>query len=234
MIRYVVAATSLILLTACGSKPAPAPDTSFVQQSATSNPATGYLLGPGDTVEINVLSVPDLSRTQAIGPDGTVQIPYSGQVPAIGRTVTEVQNALILAMSNELLDPEVEVIAVEYGSQRIFVGGEVELPSTYELPGPIDPLQAIILAGGFTDQARRDEVILLRREPNGQVRSAKVNIRRGVFNAQYADWGPLQRFDIVYVPKSRIAAQNLFVQQWFRDALPVAFSLVYDLNNATN
>jgi hypothetical protein len=41
---------------------------------------------------------------------------------------------------------------------------------------------------------------------------------------------PLQRYDVVYVPRSSIAHVDQFMQQYVRDALPIQFSLYYDLN----
>ena len=44
----------------------------------------------------------------------------------------------------------------------------------------------------------------------------------------------LQRYDVVYVPRSRISQVNLFMQQYVRDALPVQFSFYYDLRGDRN
>ena len=54
-------------------------------------------------------------------------------------------------------------------------------------------------------------------------------LRNGLPGAQ-----PLQRYDVVYVPRSRISQVNLFMQQYVRDALPVQFSFYYDLNGDRN
>lgn len=229
MARLLSAATVLLLLSACGSSPVSSPDFPEAQWSGANSADPVYLLAPGDTVEINVLFAPELSRTVTVAPDGRVRIPYSGPIVAIGRTVDEVRLDFMEALSSELKNSDVEIIATEYASQQIFVGGEVREPGVFELPGQIGALQAIVTAGGFTDEARRKEVVLMRRIPGGEIRSAVVNINAGIFDPVLAAWGPLQRFDIVYVPKSRIAQENLFVQQWIRNALPIEFSIFYDL-----
>jgi polysaccharide export outer membrane protein len=41
--------------------------------------------------------------------------------------------------------------------------------------------------------------------------------------------GPLHRFDVVYVTRKAIADENLFMKQFIRDALPIDFSLFYDV-----
>ena len=59
--------------------------------------------------------------------------------------------------------------------------------------------------------------------------TAVIDIRAGLNDPRLADFTPLRRFDVVYVPRSAIAEENLFMEQWFRSALPIDFSLYYDL-----
>lgn len=231
MIRMLSAAAAIALVSSCSNTPEPSPDFPNTDWNLADGSDQRYLLAPGDTIEVNVLTAPELSRTVAVAPDGRVRIPYSGPITATGRTVDELRIAFSKALSRELKQPDVEVIATGYASQRIFIGGAVVAPSIYDLPGQIGPLQAIVMAGGFTNEARQDEILLLRRIPGGQLRTEIVKIKDGLQNSDLADWGPMQRFDVVYVPKSRIAEQNLFIQQWIRNALPIEFQIFYDLQN---
>mgnify|MGYP003653936305 CR=1 FL=1 len=188
-----------------------------------------YLVAPGDTLEVIVHTAPELSRTVTVAPDGRISMPYAGQVQASARTINEVRDELLVAYANELRDPVIDVAATSYASQRIFVGGDVGNPGMFELPGQIDPLQAIIMAGGFTTTSKPSQVMLLRRLPGGEVKTAVFNINQGIYDPALAEWTPLRRFDVIYVPKTLIAQENLLMQQWFRAALPVEFSLFYDL-----
>ena len=231
MVRLLFAFAAGFSLAACTADPVPTADFPRSSWQSADRIENYYLLAPGDTIEVSVLFAPELSRTVVVAPDGRVRIPYSGPITASGRSVDEVRESFITALSAELKNPEVEVIATEFASQRIFVGGQVQTPSIYDLPGQIGPLQAIVMAGGFTDEARERAIVLLRRLPNGEIRSEVIDIKSGVFNAQLAEWGPLQRFDIVYVPKSKIAEENLFITQWIRDSLPFEFRIFYDVSN---
>lgn len=229
MKRLFLSAAAIAALSACGTNPVPSQSFPEINWQKSDGYDQRYLLAPGDTIEVNVLYAPELSRTVVVSPDGRVRIPYSGPIAATGRTVDEVRLAFTKAMSRELKNPEVEVIATEFASQRIFIGGEVRSPSLYDLPGQIGPLQAIVMAGGFTNEARKSEVILMRRVAGGEIRTKVIDIKNGIYDGALADWGPLRRFDIVYVPKSKIAEENLMMRQWFRDALPVEFSFFYDV-----
>ena len=132
-------------------------------------------------------------------------------------------------MATELNDPDVDVLLTGTASQRIFVGGDVAAPGMFDMPGQIDPLQAIIMAGGVTETGNARTVVLMRRMPGGEVKSAVFDLKAGVYDPNLADWSPLRRFDVVYVTRKRIADQNLFVRQYIRDALPIDFSLFYDI-----
>lgn len=188
-----------------------------------------YLLAPGDELDIIVHTAPELNRTVTIGPDGRFRMPYSGPIHASARTVDEVRAGVQMAMARELNDPDIDVLLVGTASQRIFVGGEVTNPGLFEMPGLIDPLQAIIMAGGVTDRGRASTVVLMRRLPGGEVKSAVFDLKAGVYDPSLADWAPLRRFDVIYVTRKPIANQNLFVRQYIRDALPIDFSLFYDI-----
>lgn len=189
-----------------------------------------YLLAPGDSLQVVFRTAPELNRDVLIAPDGSITLPYIGLVQASARTSTEVQAELLSAYSQELKSPDIDVIPVGFASQRIFVGGEVKTPGMLELPGQIGPLQAIIMAGGLTDSAKPETVALMRRMPGGQVMTAVIDIKDGLNDPKLAAFTPLRRFDVVYVPRSRIASQNLFIQQYIRAALPIDFSFFYDIS----
>ncbi|MEO0607342.1 MAG: polysaccharide biosynthesis/export family protein [Pseudomonadota bacterium] len=188
-----------------------------------------YLLAPGDQLDVIVHTAPELTRTITIGPDGRFRMPYTAPIQASARTVDQVREAVIAAMASELNDPDIDVLIAATASQRVFVGGDVTNPGLFDLPGQIDPLQAIIMAGGMTDAGRASQVILLRRMPGGEVKSAVFDVRAGLYDPSLAGWTPLRRFDVVYVSRKPIADQNLFVRQYVRDALPIDFSLFYDV-----
>lgn len=188
-----------------------------------------YLIAPGDQLEVIVHTAPELTRTVTVGPDGRFRMPYSPPIQASARTVDQVRETVVAAMATELNDPDIDVLLTNAASQRVFVGGEVTNPGLFDLPGQIDPLQAIIMAGGVTERGKARTVVLMRRMPGGEVKSAVFDIKAGIYDPSLASWTPLRRFDVVYVTRKPIADQNLFVRQYIRDALPIDFSLFYDI-----
>ncbi|GAM99019.1 hypothetical protein U91I_02656 [alpha proteobacterium U9-1i] len=187
-----------------------------------------YRFFPGDEIEVIVFSAPELSRTVTVGPDGRIALPLIAPVQAADRSAADLHDALIAAYSAQLRAPELSVTPKSFSSRQVFVGGEVARPGIYEMPANIDAFQAVALAGGFLTSARRSDVLVLSRA-SGQSTVSEVDLSPRAMRAGFPNAQPLQRYDVVYVPRSGIAQVNLFMQQYVRDALPIQFSFYYDL-----
>ena len=132
------------------------------------------------------------------------------------------------AYAKELVRPDVSFTLAEAQPMRIFVGGEVQNPGQLDMAGDIDTLQAVIQAGGFTPGARRAEVVVVRRGPDGRPMMRTVDLLRSITDPTHADAVPLRRFDVVYVPRTTGAEAGIFVRQLF-DAVPFASGFSYVL-----
>lgn len=209
------------LATRASSQEAPAP-------MAYSDASPAYRFFPGDEIELVIFSAPELSRTVTVAPDGRIALPLIGAVRAADLTADELHDALVAAYSSQLLRPELSVVPRSYASRQVFVGGEVARPGVYETPANIDAFQAVALAGGFLPSARRGDVLVLSRA-DGETQVTEMDLSPRAMRAGFPDARPLQRYDVVYVPRSRISQVNLFMQHYVRDALPVQFSFYYDL-----
>jgi protein involved in polysaccharide export with SLBB domain len=218
-------------LSGCLGDPVPAqsPDFPIASYPAWRQEDAAYHFYPGDKFRMDIRTAPELSAELTIAPDGRISLPSIGPVMASGLTVRELQAALEDIYANELRDPALIITPLEFGSQKVFVGGEVKEPGVFELPGEIDVLQAVVMAGGWTAEGEPTKVIVMRRQPGGEMMTRVVDVRGGLARHQLYDIGPLRRFDVVYVTRSAIADENQFVRQYIRDALPIDFSLFYDV-----
>jgi len=188
-----------------------------------------YTLHPGDQLDIVVSSAPELSRTLTVGPDGRVVMPMSRPIMAAGRTFQQVQAELSAELGTQLRDPTIAVTPRAYAPEQIYVGGQVNQPGTYTLPGRIGALEALFLAGGMSMGARTKQVAILRRSPYGGMMMRTVNIQNGLINIrEYNDNMQLRRGDIIFVPKTTLAEVGSFVQA-IRQTFPVDIS--YTLGN---
>ena len=190
-----------------------------------------YRLYPGDQLDIIVSSAPELSRTLTVGPDGRIIMPMLSPIMAAGRTVPQVQSALKAGLGQQLRDPRLAVTPRAYAPQQVFIGGAVQQPGTYTLPGPIGAIETIFMAGGFGPGAKAKQVAVLRRAPNGSMMIRAVNIQGGIRNIrEYNDNIQLRRGDIIFVPKTNLAEVGAFVQA-FRQTLPVETNISYTIGN---
>ncbi|MEO0465970.1 MAG: polysaccharide biosynthesis/export family protein [Pseudomonadota bacterium] len=227
--RLSVLVAAPLVIVGCALSPEPSSNFPVADWPRSDRNDASYLLAPGDTLELTVYSAPELSRSAAIGPDGRLRLPLIAPIMAAARTPEAVAAHARAAYAEELRDPTLDLLVTEFSSQQVFVGGAVASPGAFEMPGTIDPLQAILMAGGTTNDAN-SEIFVMRRMPGGEVRTAVLDLSGGLEDPSDANWLPLQRFDVVYVPRSAIANHNLFVQQYIRDALPIQFSLFYDVS----
>ncbi len=222
-------------LSACAGQPftpsyQPTATFTEVPYADWSDSEPAYRLYPGDQVDLVVPSAPELNRPLTVAPDGRVSVPLIGLVMVADRTIGESQNFISEAYSSQLIRPQVELNLRAPVALKVFVGGEVRTAGVFDMPGDIDALQAVLLAGGFTDRSDRARVAVIRRGPGGRPMMKLVDLLNGVSRPAGADYTPLRRFDIVYVPRTRIAEVGLAVQQYLRDALPVQVGFSYALN----
>ena len=221
----------LAALSGCMGDPLPkqSPDFPIASYPKWRAEDSAYRFYPGDKFRLDVRTAPELSGELTIGPDGRISLPTIGAVMAGGQTASELKTTIEEIYANELRDPSLIITPTDFGSQKVFVGGEVKAPGVFELPGEIDVLQAILLAGGWTEEGKPTHVIVMRRVPGGELMTRVVDVRNGLARSDLYDIGPLHRFDVVYVSRKMIADENLFVKQFVRDALPIDFSLFYDV-----
>ena len=114
---------------------------------------------------------------------------------------------------------------------RVFVGGEVGKAGVYDMPGDIDALQAVIMAGGFLPTGDPHRSVLIRRGAGGRPMMRTIDFGSAVHHAPGAVSPPLRRFDVVFVPRTGIANVGLFVQQYLVQTMPVQFSYATGAGN---
>jgi protein involved in polysaccharide export with SLBB domain len=183
-----------------------------------------YRMYPGDVLDVAFPSAPELNREVTVQPDGRISLPLVRPVMAADLSVGDLQGALSQAYAPLLRRPEVDVAVKTAMPLRVFVGGEVSKPGVYDMPGDIDALQAVVMAGGFTNLAKRHDVIVIRRGPGGRPMMRLVDLREATFDPAHNTAVPLRRFDVIYVPRTNIGNADQFVQQYIRDLVPMSFS----------
>ena len=127
-----------------------------------------YRLGPDDVIEVFVWKEPELSTTVVVRPDGNVSLPLIGELPANGKTSVQLQREITLKLKELVSEPVVNVMVKEVNSAKVSVLGEVRNPGMYKIRDRATLLDAVALAGGFTEYAKRDKVTVIRSTADGQ------------------------------------------------------------------
>jgi polysaccharide export outer membrane protein len=113
-----------------------------------------YILGSGDTLEITVFKIPDLTRRAQVDIEGRIAFPPLGLVNASGTDVVELAERLRnMLVSKEIArDPQVTISLVE--ARPFFVSGDVSRAGSYPYQPGFTVRHAIAVAGGLN--ATRD------------------------------------------------------------------------------
>lgn len=138
-----------------------------------------YIIGPEDVIEVSVWKSPDLSMTIMVRPDGMISLPLIGDIGASSRTAKELKKEIEQKLTEYKQDPIVSIIVKETNSQAIYVTGEVARPGKYPLRSETTIVQAITLAGGFTQWADKDQIVIIRKSP--------MNPEGNRFTLKYSD-----------------------------------------------
>ncbi len=180
-----------------------------------------YRVQTNDVLEFLFFKNTELNQTQTVGPDGMISLQLIGSIRVVDRTIDDITNEVTRLYAKELVHPQVTVAIKEYAGLKVYVGGEVYQPGIQVYRGGLTALQALVAAGGFKSSARLNNVILIRKGPNGDPIGSVIDMRRVLKNAELQRDVALAPADIVFVPRSAVANVNLFVEQFFRNMWPI-------------
>jgi polysaccharide biosynthesis/export protein len=185
---------SLLLLSSCSAPVAPAPTATTVGEEGL--PEQDYIIGPEDSVEVQVWKNPDLSKTVTVRPDGKISLPLIGDVQASGQSASQLTETVTEKLKVYYKEPaQVTVIVHQVNSYVIYVLGEVKGQGKYVVRSGTTFLQAISLAGGFTPFASKNKITLRRKGSDDQ---------EMVLSIRYKDVLASQQANLILKPSDMI------------------------------
>ncbi|MEM7586080.1 MAG: polysaccharide biosynthesis/export family protein [Acidobacteriota bacterium] len=214
-----IALGAICALTGCSaSTPVHAPST--VEEPLPPITWQPYRIQIDDELEIKFWANEELDQVVTVRPDGMISLPYVDDVRAGGLTPTELDAELTALYATELISPELTVIVTEAGGQRIYLSGEVGGQGSLRLVENMTLMQAIQEAGGLLTTARREQILLIRTLPDGERIARAVNLRPVLSGSDLTNDVRLQNNDVIFVPRTRIANVNIFVDQYINSIIP--------------
>ena len=109
-----------------------------------------YVVGPGDTLNIEMWGGYSDQLQQVVDREGRVQLPEVGTVLVEGRSMAEVQGILQTVLRRQFRDVRADVSLGRVRTVRVYVVGDVTRPGAYDISSLSTPLNALFAAGGPT------------------------------------------------------------------------------------
>ena len=165
------------------------------------------LLGPGDSVTVQVYGQPDMTSTVLVANVGTIHIPLAGSVQVAGVTPIDAADRVAKALRDGgyFVNPQVTLTLNNSRSERVSVLGEVNHPGSYAIDPSTSIIDLVAAAGGLTPNGA-DEGFVRRRESDGHVASYTVDLK-GPTSSRDLPSQRLESGDELYVP----TAQRVYV-----------------------
>ena len=172
---------------------------SLPAEAQEGTPPEAYVIGPEDVLEISVWQNEELSRTVTVRPDGKISMPLINEVQAAGLTTEALKEEIRRSLKPYMDAPDVAVIVQEINSWKIYIQGEVRSPGVYPLRSHTSLSQAISMAGGFTEFAKKGKIQIIRKR-EGATEVFRVNYKKILSGASMRDDVLLRPGDTIVVP----------------------------------
>jgi len=136
---------------------------------------SGYRLGTGDLVRVQVFGEDDLSVESRVSDRGTIPYPLLGELKVVGLSIRGVEELIANRLRGDyLVNPQVSVSILEY--RQFYVNGQVKSPGGFPYQPGLTVRQAVSLAGGFTERASRNKIFVVRdKDPAGASKKVELN-----------------------------------------------------------
>lgn len=153
-----------------------------------SSPDYNYIVGPGDSLNINVWRNPELSSSVPVRPDGKVSTPLVDELVAQGKTPTQIARDVEAALAKFVRDPVVTVIVTNFVgpySEQIRVVGEATKPQFLPYKQKMTVMDVMIAVGGLTDFADGNKATIIRASDSNKRYSVRLKdlVKRGDISA---------------------------------------------------
>jgi polysaccharide export outer membrane protein len=167
------------------------------------SPDYQYIIGPGDTVNIIVWRNPELSMVVPVRPDGRITGPLIEDMPAVGKSSTNLARDMEKALSKYIRDPIVTVLVQTFVgpyNQQIRIIGEAARPQALPYRQDMTLLDVMIVVGGITDFADGNNATILRATGEGS-RQYRVRIKDLLKRGDISANVDVKPGDIVIIPQ---------------------------------
>jgi len=129
---------------------------------AAAQGADTYEIGPGDVLKVVVLGQAEMSGSYTVDGEGMLAYPILGKIKAAELTTAELERKVtrLLVDGRYLKRPQVSVTVADFGSQKVFVMGEVQRPGQYALKADRSLLTLLADVGPLGPNAGHEVIVI--------------------------------------------------------------------------
>lgn len=198
--RLAAHAGLLIVLALGGCAKSPFPPAPAVPDASS---AVDYVIGAGDSLNVMVWRNPELSMTVPVRPDGRITTPLVEDLPATGKTPSQLAREIEKALSKYIQDPVVTVIVTGFIGpleRQVRVVGQAAKPQSLAYRERMTLLDVMIAVGGITDFADGNKATILRGGEKPQQFTVRLRdlVRYGDVSANVE----MRPGDVLIIPES--------------------------------
>lgn len=174
--------------------------------TADATPYAGhdYLIGPGDMVDIIVWRNPEVSMAVPVRPDGKITTPLVEDLPASGKTSTQLARDIEQALSKYIQEPVVTVVVTDFVgpyTEQIRVIGEASKPQALPYREEMTLMDVLIAVGGITDFAAGNKARIIR-NVEGKQQQFRVRLDDLIRDGDITANVPMRQGDVLVIPES--------------------------------
>jgi len=163
-----------------------------------------YLIGPGDSVNVFVWRNPEVSGSFPVRPDGKMTMNLVEDMPASGKTPTQLARDIEKALGKYIQEPIVTVIVgggVGPYSQQIRIVGQAAKPQALNYRENMSLIDIMIQVGGITDFAAGNKAVILR-TADGKQEQFRVRLEDLLKGGDVSANVDMRPGDVLIIPES--------------------------------
>jgi len=164
-----------------------------------------YGLRKGDSFDVDFAFSPEFNQTVVVQPDGYITLRGAGSMRVEGQTIPELTETIKKAYSNILHNPVVTVALKDFEKPYFVAAGQVGKPGKYDLRSDLTLVEAVAIAGGFTENSKHSQVVLFRRVSDQLVEARLFNVKQMLQSHDLSEDAHLRPGDMIYVPQNAIS-----------------------------
>jgi len=170
-----------------------------------------YRLRKSDVIEVRFKFSSEFDQTLTVQPDGFVTLDEVGDLKVEDKTIPQLKAAIRLAYAGILHDPVITVSLKDFDRPSFVAAGQVLHPGKYELRSDTTLVEAVAIAGGFTDASKHSQVVLFHHVSNDVVEAKVFNVKQMLASRNLQEDPHLVPGDMLFVPQNKMSKIQRYI-----------------------